>query len=103
VVVVRVGVLGVIDEVMGQVGSHGSWIKLRSSGREGHRFVGCLSFLQSAQGGCTHGGSGAVSSFFFRLPPVVEVVLPSGGEGGVVGLRIGICIKSPSVWGGRDG
>jgi hypothetical protein len=41
--------------------------------------------------------------FFFLLPPIVVVVLVSGGEGGVVGVRIGICIGIPSILGGRDG
>jgi hypothetical protein len=44
-----------------------------------------------------------VGSFFFLLPPTVAVVLASGGEGGAVGVRTGICIGIPSVWGGRDG
>ena len=44
-----------------------------------------------------------VGSSFFRFPPVVAVVLLSGGCGGVVGVSIGICINILSVWGGRDG
>jgi hypothetical protein len=45
------------------------------------------------------GGSGAVGSFFFLLPPTV-----AGGVGsmGVVGVRMGIIIGSPSCE-GRDG
>jgi hypothetical protein len=41
----------------------------------------------------------ALSSSIFPQP----VVLTSGGEGGVVGVRTRIFIKIPSVWGGRDG
>ena len=44
-----------------------------------------------------------MGSFVFLLPPSVVVVLASGGEGGVVGVRIGICIGIPSISGGRDG
>jgi hypothetical protein len=43
-----------------------------------------------------------VGSFFFLLPPAVAVVLVSGGEGGVVGVSIGICIGIPSCL-GREG
>jgi hypothetical protein len=44
-----------------------------------------------------------VGYLFFLLPPTVEVVLASGGEGGLVGVSIGICSGIPSNWGGRDG
>jgi hypothetical protein len=44
-----------------------------------------------------------VGSFFFYLPLAMVVVLASGGEGGSVGVRTGIFIGIPSVWGGRDG
>jgi hypothetical protein len=43
-----------------------------------------------------------VGSFFFRLPPAVVVVLVSGGEGGAVGVSIGIYIEIPSSL-GREG
>ena len=46
-----------------------------------------------------HGGSGAVGSFFFLLPPTVAGGLVSMG---VVGVRTGISMGSPSC-GGRDG
>jgi hypothetical protein len=46
------------------------------------------------------GGSGAVGSFFFLLPPVVAGRLVSGG---VVGVRMGIVMGIPSFWGGTDG
>jgi hypothetical protein len=52
---------------------------LHNSGRDGHLLVGCPSFSHSVQGGWTHVGSGAMSSFFFFLPPVVEGGLVSGG------------------------
>jgi hypothetical protein len=47
-----------------------------------------------------HGGSGAVGSFFFLLPPAVAGGLVSGG---VVGVSMGIVMGIPSFWGGRDG
>jgi hypothetical protein len=78
-------------------------MRLRNSGRDGHLLVGCPSFSHSTQGGWTRGGSGAVGSFFFHLPPAVAGVLVSGGVGGMVGVSMGICIRIPSVWGGRDG
>jgi hypothetical protein len=78
-------------------------MRLRNLGRDGHLLVGCLYFSHSTQGGWTHGGSGAVGSFFFRLPPAIAGVLTSGGVGGTVGVSMGICIKIPSIWGGRDG
>ena len=78
-------------------------MRLCNSGRDVNFFVGCLSFSHSAQGGWTYGGSGVVDSFFFCLPPVVATVLTSGGVGGTVGVSMGICIKIPSIWGGRDG
>jgi hypothetical protein len=46
-----------------------------------------------------HGGSGAMGSFFFLLPPTVAGGLVSGG---VVGVRMGIVMGIPSC-GGRDG
>jgi hypothetical protein len=45
---VEVDVLG---EVVRNVVSRGSWIRLRKSGRVGHRLVGCPSVSHSAQGG----------------------------------------------------
>jgi hypothetical protein len=45
------------------------------------------------------GGSGAVGSFFFLLPPAVAGRLVSGG---VVGVRTGIVMGRP-YYGGRDG
>jgi hypothetical protein len=45
------------------------------------------------------GGSGVVGSFFFLLPPDIVGVLVSMG---VVGVRTGIVMGSPSC-GGRDG
>jgi hypothetical protein len=36
-------------------------------------------------------------------PQAVAGVLVSGGVGGMVGVSIGICIRIPSIWGGRDG
>jgi hypothetical protein len=49
------------------------------------------------------GGSGAVGSFFFLLPPAVAGGLVSGGVEGMVGVSMGIIMGIPSVWGGRDG
>jgi hypothetical protein len=49
------------------------------------------------------GGSGAVGSFFFCLPPIVVGSLVSQGVEGMVGVSMGIFIGIPSVWGGRDG
>ena len=46
------------------------------------------------------GGSGVVGSFFFLLPPVVAGGVVSGG---VVGVRMGIVMGIPSLWGRRDG
>jgi hypothetical protein len=40
------------------------------------------------------GGSGAVGSFFFRLPPVVAEGV--GSMGGIVGVMTGIVMGSPS-------
>jgi hypothetical protein len=45
------------------------------------------------------GGSGAVGSFFFCLPPAMAGGLVSGG---VVGVSMGIVMGIPSFWGGRD-
>ena len=50
-----------------------------------------------------HGGSGAVGSFFFLLPPAVKGRVVSGGVEGMVGVSMGIIIGIPSIWGGRDG
>ena len=77
-------------------------MRLRNSRRDGYLLVGCLSFSHRTQGGWMRGGSGAVGSFFF-LPPAVVVVMASGGEGSVFGVSIGIFIRIPSIWGGRDG
>jgi hypothetical protein len=90
-------VLGVLDEAMGDVVPHGSWIRLRISGREGHQLVGCPYFLQSAQGGWMRGGRRAMGSFFFHLSPAVAVALVRGGEGVSYGVGIGICIGTPLV------
>jgi hypothetical protein len=38
-----------------------------------------------------------MGSFFLHLPPVVVVLPPVGGEGGVAGACTGICIGNPSV------
>jgi hypothetical protein len=65
--------------------------------------VGCPFFSHNAHRGWTRGGSGAVGSFFFHLPPTVAGVLVSGSVGGMVGVSMGICIEIPYVWGGRDG
>jgi hypothetical protein len=89
--------LGVLGEAMSSLVSRGSWIKLHKLGREGNQLVGCPSFSHSAQRGLTRGGSGAMGYFFFHLPPDVTVVLESGGEGGVVGVRTGIYIDIPSI------
>jgi hypothetical protein len=78
-------------------------MRLRNSGRDGHLLVGCPYLLHSTQGGWMHGGSGAMGSFFFHIPPSVAGELVSGGVGGMVGVSMGICIGIPSVWGGRDG
>jgi hypothetical protein len=78
-------------------------MRLHNSGRDGNLLVGCPSFSHSAQGGWTCGGSGVVGSFFFLLPPSVAGGLVSGGVGGMVGMSMGICIRIPFVWGGRDG
>jgi hypothetical protein len=44
-----------------------------------------------------------MGSFVLRLPPMVVVFPPVGGEGGVVGACTKICIGNTSVWGGRYG
>ena len=41
-----------------------------------------------------------MGSFFFLLPPAVAGRLVSGDVEGVVGVRMGIIIGIPSVWGG---
>jgi hypothetical protein len=74
-------------------------IKFRNLGSDGQLLVWWPSFSHSAQGGGMRGGSGAVGSFFFLLPPAVAGGLVSGG---VVGVRMGIVMGIPS-WGGRDG
>ena len=43
-----------------------------------------------------HGGSGAVGSFFFLLPPAVVGGVGSMGVVGVVGVRTGITMGRPS-------
>jgi hypothetical protein len=50
-----------------------------------------------------HGGSGALGSFFFHLPPTVVGRVVSGGVAGMVGVSMGIVIGIPFIWGGRDG
>jgi hypothetical protein len=45
------------------------------------------------------GGSGAVGSFFFLLPPTMVGGLVSGGVEGMVGVSMGIVIGIPSIWG----
>jgi hypothetical protein len=50
-----------------------------------------------------HGGSGAVGSFLFLLPPAMVGGLVSGGVEGMVGVSMGIVMGIPSVWEGRDG
>jgi hypothetical protein len=70
-----------------------------NSGSDGQLLVWWASFSHSAQGGGMRGGSGAVGSFFFLLPPAVAGRLVSGG---VVGVRMGIVMGKPSC-GGRDG
>jgi hypothetical protein len=44
-----------------------------------------------------HGESGAVGSFFFRLPPAMAGRLVSGGVEGMVGVSMGICMGIPSI------
>jgi hypothetical protein len=77
-----------------------SGIKFHNSGTDGKLLVWCPSFSHSAQGGGMHGGSGAMGSFFFLLPPAVARGLVSGG---VVGVSMGIVMGIPSFLGGRDG
>jgi hypothetical protein len=50
-----------------------------------------------------HGGSGFVGSFFCHLPLSIVGGLVSGGVGGMVEVSMGICIRIPCIWGGRDG
>ena len=49
------------------------------------------------------GGSGAMGSLLFLLPPAVVGGVVSGGVEGMVGVSMGIVIGIPFVWGGRDG
>jgi hypothetical protein len=65
--------------------------------------VGCPCFSHNAQGGWTHGGSGAVGYLFFHFPPAITRVLVSVSVGGMVGVIMGICIENPFVLGRRDG
>ena len=80
-----------------------SGIRFRNSSRYGNLWVGCPSFSHSMQGRWTHGGGGAVGSFFFFLPLAVAGRVVSGGVQGMVGVSMGIVIGIPSIWGGRDG
>jgi hypothetical protein len=80
-----------------------SGMGFRNSGMDGHLWVGCPYFLHSAQGGGMCGGSGAMGSFFFLLPPAVAGGLVIGCGEGMVGVSMGIVIGIPSVWGGRGG
>jgi hypothetical protein len=96
-------ITAILEEATSGGGAQGSWMRLHNSRRDGHLLVGCPYFSHSAQGGWTWGGSGVVSSFFFQLPPSEAGGLVSGAVGGMVGVIMGICIRIPSVWGGRDG
>jgi hypothetical protein len=84
--------------VAGVVGGGLRGIKFRNSGSDGQLMVWWPSFSHSVQGGGMRGGSGAVGSFFFLLPPAVARRLVSMG---VVGVRMGIVMGRPSC-GGRD-
>jgi hypothetical protein len=99
--------LGEVAAVLARVASGDgvglSGMRFRNSGTDGHLWVGCPSFSHSAQGGGMRGGSGAVGSFFFLLPPAVAGGLVIGGVEGMVGVSMGIVIGIPSIWGGRDG
>jgi hypothetical protein len=85
-------VLAVVMGV-GVVGLEG--IKFRNSGRDGQLLVWWPSFSHSAQGGGMHGGRGAVGSFCFLLPPVLDGGVGSMGVVGVVGVMIGIAMGRP--------
>jgi hypothetical protein len=99
--------LGEVAEVLSRVANGDgvglSGLRFCNSGTDGHLWVGCLSFSHSAQGGGMRGGSGAVGSFFFLLPPVVARGLVIGSVEGMVGVSMGIAIGIPSIWKGRDG
>jgi hypothetical protein len=85
--------------VVGVVGVGLRGIKFHNLGSDGQLLVWWPSFSHSVQGGGMHGGSGAVGSFFFLLPPAVAGRLVSGV---VVGVRPGMVMGRPSC-GGRDG
>jgi hypothetical protein len=65
--------------VVGVVGVGLRRIKFCNSGSDGQLLVWWPSFSHSAQGGGMRGGSGAVGSFFFLLPPAIAGRLVRGG------------------------
>jgi hypothetical protein len=71
-------------------------IKFRNSGNDGHLLVWWPSLSHNAHGGEMRGGSGAVGSFVFLLPPVVAGGVGSMGVLRVVGVRTGIVMGSPA-------
>jgi hypothetical protein len=85
----------VVAVVMGGVGVGLGGIKFRNSGRDGQLLVWGPSLSHNAQGGGMHGGSGAVGSFCFLLPPAVAGGVGSMGVVGGVGVRTGIVMGSP--------
>jgi hypothetical protein len=93
----------VLARVVSDDGVGLSGMRFRNSGTDGHLWVGCMSFLHSAQGGGMRGGSGAMGAFFFLLPLAVAGGLVIGGVEGMVGVSMGIIIGIPSIWRGRDG
>jgi hypothetical protein len=86
----------VVAVVMGGVGVGLGGIKFLNSGSDGQLLVWWPSLSHKAQGGGMRGGSGAVGSFFCRLPPVVAEGVGSMGGMGIEGVMTGIVMGSPS-------
>jgi hypothetical protein len=86
----------VVAVVLGGVGVELGGIKFCNSSSDGQLLVWWPSLSHNAHGGEMHGGSGAVGSFFFCLPPAVAGGVGSMGVVGALGVRTGIIMGSPS-------
>jgi hypothetical protein len=84
----------VVVVVVSGVGVGLGGIKFRNSGSDGQLLVWWPSLSHNAQGGQMHRESGAMGSFFCRLPPAVAGGVGRMGVAGVVGVMIGIVMGS---------